>query len=63
MGIDKSNPFDREPGDIGIDYGPGGRDIEVKTEPGVAEGVPAAVLKGTHGSLSDIDPMDGSRET
>lgn len=63
MGIDKTNPFGREPDEIGFEYGPGGRDITINTDPGVEEGVPAAVLKGPHGSFDTIDPMDGGNET
>lgn len=60
MAIDKSNPFDR---DTSFEYGPGGENITIKTDPGVKEGVTPAVLKGPTGKLGDIQTFDGASET
>lgn len=46
MGIDKSNPFDRDPSSDG-EYGSGGRDIKiVPAADGVKEGVSGTVFQG-----------------
>lgn len=46
MGIDKSNPFDRDPSNEMV-YGPGGRDIKiVPAADGVKEGISGTVAQG-----------------
>lgn len=67
MGIDKSNPFERDAKDgtdVFMEYGPGGvTHPNTMDEPGVSEGTGVAVAKGVHGSLSDVGKFDGGSET
>ena len=58
MGIDKSNPFEREGDEVELyrEFGSGGRKIEFREDEGAAEGVsPAQKGIGTPGSGATVN--------